>query len=98
MSRPIIAITAAKQTEAWHQLSKEEQDRLMAQVMAHRTEVTGVKSIVVSQSLDAQWDFFVVDEYPDLETMQKLNDLDAELNWRRYWTGMSFLSMKAAES
>lgn len=98
MSRPIIAITAAKQTEAWHQLSKEEQDRLMAQVMAHRTEVTGVKSIVVSQSLDAQWDFFVVDEYPDVETMQKLNDLDAELNWRRYWTGMSFLGVKVAES
>jgi len=94
MGKPIIMFTAAKMTDAWYQLSKEEQDRLMAQIMAHREQVSGIKNIIACRSLNAPWEFWLVDEYPDIETAQKLDDLDADLNWRRYWEGISLLGTR----
>ena len=94
MGKPIIAITAVKMTDAWYQLSKEEQDSLMAKVLAHQKQVPGVKNIVSARSLDVSWDFFLVSESVDIESQQKLDDLDAELNWRRYWVGTSFLGTR----
>jgi hypothetical protein len=89
--------TAFRMTEAWYQLSKEEQDSLIAKVMAHREQV-GVKSIVGCRAWAAPWDFFGVDEYADIETAQKLEDLDAELNWKRYWEGINLLGTRRVES
>jgi hypothetical protein len=94
MAQPIVSITAIRMTDAWYQLSKPEQDALMAKVMAHRDQVSSVKSIVVCRAVGAPWDFIVVDEYPDIETAQKLDDLDAELNWKRYWEGMGLLGTR----
>ncbi len=91
MARPIVVIQAIKMTEAWHQLTKQAQDELFAKVMAHREQVPGVKSVIGCRSLTVPWEWLIVDEYPDIEAIQKLEDLDAELNWRRYWDGVGWL-------
>jgi hypothetical protein len=94
MSQPYISITAVKRSEAWYQLSKAEQEALQAKVLAHREQVGGVKNITVCKAVNAEWDFLIVDEYTDIDMIQKLDDLDAELNWRRYWDGISLLGAR----
>ena len=79
MGRPIVNVTAMRFTEAWHQLSKEEQSNLMAKIEAHREQITGLKSIAFCRALDNRWEFLVIDEYPDMDAMIKLAELDAEL-------------------
>jgi hypothetical protein len=99
MGQPIISFIAAKWTDAWYQLSKEEQDSLMAKIRAHREEAgIHVKNVIVCRVLDVSWDWIVVDEYPDIETIQRLEDLDAEVNWRRYWEGTSVIGTRRQAS
>jgi len=99
MGQPIISFVAAKWTDAWYQLSKEEQDSLMAKIRAHREEAgIHVKNVIIYRALDASWDWIVVDEYPDIETIQRLEDLDAEVNWRRYWAGASVIGTRREAS
>ena len=53
MGQPIISFVAAKWTDAWYQLSKEEQDSLMAKIRAHREEAgIHVKNVIVCKALD----------------------------------------------
>ena len=97
MAGPIYSFTAGKMTEAWYQLSKEEQDSLMAKVRANRPKA-GVKTvIVVNCSGFSEWDWFIVDELPDLEALRKSEKLDGELDWHRYWTGNVIVGTKWEE-
>ena len=78
MAEPIYVFTAFKFTEAWYQLSEEEQESLRAKVTANREKV-GVKSVIFCSSVwsrPTEYHWFMVDEYPDIETEQKLCELD----------------------
>jgi len=94
MGTPIIVIGTFKFTEAWHQLAQEERDSLFAQVIAHRKQIEGLKNLVIGRAWSGQYDSFIVDEYPDMEAFLRLQKLDDELNWRRYWEGMHILGTK----
>jgi hypothetical protein len=81
--------------EAWYQLSREEQNQRLAQVGAALEQVGG-KAVVLCESgwSNEQWQAFGVEEFPDIEAVQKHTKLLNELNWNRYMTGVSSLGTK----
>ena len=92
MVGPIYKSFRGKLTEAWHQLSQEEQESLLAKV-SEAIEKVGGKSLVVCDSRWAseEWQFFGVEEFPDIEAVQKHTELLNELNWLRYVESSSVL-------
>jgi hypothetical protein len=94
MAGPIYMFSTGRMTEAWHQLSKEEQESLWAKVRAN-AEAAGAKYIVLCDSRwSSEWPFFLLTEYPDLESVQRNFALDRELNWFRYVEGDVILGTK----
>ena len=83
MAGPIYTFSTPRFTEAWYQLSEEEQDSLLAKVMAI-AEKCGTKVIILCRSFTPEWPFFQVNEFADIESMQKNQELNDELNWHRY--------------
>jgi hypothetical protein len=95
MSEPIHVLFLGKATEAWYQLSQEEQESLMAKV-GPSPEKAGGKNILGCNSSwsSEQWQFFGVHEFPNIEAVQKHSELLNELNWRRYVDSMTVLGTK----
>lgn len=84
MATPIYVFSAAKMAEAWHQLSEQEREDLWAKVQANREKI-GIKNIIVcNASWSSEYEFFLVDEYPDIEALHRHTELDNELHWFRY--------------
>lgn len=95
MAQPIYKFFMFKPKEAWYQLSQEEQKNHLAKIEESLKKVGG-KVIVACNSgwSSDQWSFFGVEEFPDIEAVQKHSeDLD-KLNWFRYSESMSFLGTK----
>ena len=98
MAGPVYKLFLCRFTEAWYQLSKEEQDQVVAAEM-ERSKQTGCKTVIFcdcSWSAE-QWMFFGVEEYPDIESVQRVVELQREVNWGRYMQGISFLGTKMEE-
>ncbi len=92
MAQPIYKLFQAKFTEAWHQLPGEEQRRLETQVEEALAQV-GAKRVLlcVSAWANEQWTAFGVEEFPDIEAVQKHSQLLIELNWFRYLESITTL-------
>ncbi len=96
MSEPIYLLVLGKgHTEAWYQLSKEEQDDLWAKV-EEIDRRAGAKWRIIC---DARWadeellDWGVL-EYPSLEKYrQKVAEVE-ELGWWRYFSAKTILGTK----
>jgi hypothetical protein len=96
MSTPVFLLVLGEgHTEAWYQLSKEEQDDLWAKAQ----EVDRRAGAVVHIVCDSRWadeslfDWVVI-EYPDFDAYrQKVAELE-ELSWYRYWSGKTILGTK----
>ena len=99
MAQAIYHLFLAKPTEAWYQLSQEEQDKLFAKVDEARAQAGG-KVIVICDSRWAseQWAFWGVEQFPDIEAVQKHKQLLNTLNWFRYVESMTFLGTEAQPS
>ena len=92
MAGPIYKLWMAKFTEAWYQLSQEEQSSLLAKVNEALEQVGGKRSIYCESAWSSeQWLGFGVEEFPDIEAVQKHTALLNELNWPRYITSMTLL-------
>ena len=92
MTQPVYKLFLVKPLAAWYQLSKEEQDTLLAKDNEALKKVGG-KRIVVCKSgwSSEQWPFFGVEEFPDIKAVQKYSELLDELNWSRYSESMTLL-------
>jgi len=90
MAQEIYHLFLAKPTEAWYQLSEEEQNQLLAKVAEALTQVGG-KSIVNCNSSwsSEQWHFWGVEQYPNIEALQKHTELLNAVNWFRYVESMT---------
>jgi hypothetical protein len=99
MSKPIYSLFLAKPTEAWYQLSQEEQNSLMEKV-GPITEKVGGKNVVMCNSSwsSEQWQLFGVHEFPNIEAVQKHYELLSELNWLRYVDSMTVLGTEFPQS
>lgn len=85
MAQPIYKVFMVRPTAAWHQLSQDERDRLMAKVSGALEQVGGKFVVLCDSSWSSEeWPFFGVEEYPDLEAVQAHARLLNELNWFRY--------------
>ena len=99
MSEPIYLLVIGKGwTEAWYQLSKEEQDSLWSKVEAV-DEQAGAKWLIMCNSRWADeeiYDWGVL-EYPDMETYQKKVVELEKLDWWRYFSAKTILGTKFQE-
>lgn len=95
MTQPVYKLFLAKPLAAWYHLSKEEQKSLLAKNEESRKKVGG-KVIVACNSgwSSDQWPYFGVEEFPDIEAVQKHSEDLIKLNWFRYFESMSFLGIK----
>lgn len=92
MAQKIYKLFLGKPTEAWYQLSKEEQDNLLARLHDALEKVGGKRLVLCESSWASErWEFFGVEEFSDIEAEQKHSKLLNELNWFRYVETISVL-------
>jgi hypothetical protein len=81
--------------EAWYQLSKEEQNSLVAK-LNEGLEKVGAKRLVLCDSSwsSDQWMVSGVEEFPNIEAVHKYTAVLNELKWFRYCESTSLLGTK----
>jgi hypothetical protein len=92
MGKTIYKLFIGKMTEAWHQLTPEEQESYMTRVDGTLDQVGGRRTLICDSGWSSeQWPFFGVEEFPDIEAVQKHSDLLDEFNWGRYVESITLL-------
>jgi hypothetical protein len=95
MAGPIYKLWMFKYTEAFHQLSEEEQKGMVAKLQAAYEKVGGKQTIAcVSRWSTERWQAFGLDEFPDIEAVQKFQELLDEYDHFRYVESVSMLGTK----
>ncbi|MBN1964399.1 MAG: hypothetical protein JW910_07120 [Anaerolineae bacterium] len=95
MAEPIYKMFAGRATEAWYALDEREQNELLKQV-GYALEAVGGRRVM---SCDSSWaneayQFFGIEEFPDLEAVQAFTRALVQLDWYRYMEGLSLLGTK----
>ena len=99
MAAPIYELWMAKPTEAFYQLSKDEQDKLFAKGSEALAKVGGKTVIGCSAPWSSeQLVSWGVEEYPDFAAAQRHSELLQELTWHRYFSGTVILGIKWGDS
>jgi hypothetical protein len=99
MSKPIFAYFCVSGfTEAWYQLSKEEQDTMWAK----SEEINKRHRAKLLIACDSRWAdegtvVWGVEEYPDIDAYQEKAAEYEKLNWWRYFSVKSILGTKMVE-
>jgi hypothetical protein len=85
MAQSIYKLWQGRPTEAWHQLSQEDQQRLLGKVM-EALDTAGGKELVICDAAwsNERWPVFGLEEFPDIEAVQRHEQLLTDLNWARY--------------
>ena len=99
MAKPIYLLVLGKgRTEAWYQLSKEEQASLWSKV-EEVDRRAGAKQQIVCNSrwADEEIDGWGVIEYPDMDAYQKKVEELEKLDWWRYFSAKTILGTKMEE-
>ena len=85
MSQSIYKVFHVKFKEAWYQLSKPEQDSLLHKVEATLAQVGGKTQVLCNSNWSSEtWMGFGLEIFPNIEAVQKHDQLLQELNWFRY--------------
>ena len=92
MAQPIYKLWQGRFTEAWHQLPQQEQQRLFGAVQQAMETVRG-KPLTTCDAAwsNERWPFFGVEEFPDLDAVQRHEQILTDLNWARYIESRSTL-------
>ncbi|TEU13403.1 MAG: hypothetical protein E3J25_05940 [Anaerolineales bacterium] len=93
MAVPIYKVFIGRMTEAWDELSEEEQNSLGAKVRG-ALEKAGGKTVILCRTLGGPWQFFGVEEFPDVQAAQKHTEAQRELHWGRYHETVGTLGTK----
>ncbi len=85
MAQPVYKLWMAKWSEAWYQLSEDEQQQFLTKSQEALEQVGG-KTIILCNSLWAAepWFAWGVEQFPDIEALQKHIELLNEFNHFRY--------------
>jgi hypothetical protein len=96
MSEPIYKFFTGKFLPDWYQLSKEEQKSLLAKLDEARAKLS-VKMVLLCETYWStdQWIWAGVEEFTNIDTVQKYMTALYELNWSRYCEASSVLGTKA---
>lgn len=92
MAQRIYKLWQTRFTEAWHQLSGDEQTRLFGQVQ-EALSTAGGKEVVVCDAAwsNEEWPYFGLEEFPDADAVRRHQQILADLGWPRYVESRSFL-------
>jgi hypothetical protein len=95
VAQEIYHLWMARPTEAWYQLSREEQDKLFAKASEALAQVGG-KEVVSCNSgwASEEWPFWGVELYPDIEATLKHTELLGAFNWFRYMESKTLLGTR----
>jgi hypothetical protein len=95
MSEPIYKFFTGRFLPDWYQLSKEEQESILAKLTDTLAKL-GAKRVVLCNTYWStdEWLWAGVEEFPNLEAVQKYMATLQELNWGRYAEGDSLLGTK----
>jgi hypothetical protein len=99
MSKPVYLLFYVKgYTEAWYQLSKEEQEKLWSKAEEIGNS-NGAKLLIACNSRWADEGTLAwgVEKYPDIETYQQKAEEYEKLEWWRYFSVKSILGTKMEE-
>ena len=92
MAQSIYKLWQARFREAWYQLSEQEQQRLLTQGAEALNTVGGKELVICTASWSSErWPFFGLEEFPDMEAVQRYEQLLTDLNWARYMDSRSTL-------
>ena len=95
MPQPIYKLFMGRFLEAWYQLSQEEQNSLVAKLNEALEKVGGNRPILCDSSWSSdQWSFGGIEEFPNIEAVQKYAADLKELNWFRYCESTNVLGTK----
>ena len=96
MAGPIYKVYMGRKTAAAHELSEEEFAEAYAE-LGKLFEEVGAKCLVHCNSnwSSERWQFFGVDEFPDIESLQRYEAAAREAGWYRYVDSMSVLGTEA---
>ncbi len=97
MTQPLYKLWQGRFTEAWYQLSQDEQQQLLAQVAQALPDVGG-RTLTMCSAVWAneEWPFFGLEQFPDLDAVQQHARILTELNWSRYIMSRSTLGTELA--
>ena len=85
MAQPIYKLWQGRFTEAWHQLSQDEQQRLLGQAQQALIDAGGTSLMLCSAAWsNEEWPYFGLEQFPDLDAVQKHAQRLTELNTSRY--------------
>jgi hypothetical protein len=95
MAETIYKFFTGRFLEAWYQLSNEQQDSLVAK-LNEALEKAGAKRLILCNTnwSSDQWSWAGVEEFPNIESVQKYMAVLQELNWFRYCEGSNVLGTK----
>ena len=95
MSEPIYKFFTGRFLPDWYQLSKEEQQSILAKLNDALAKVGAKRTILCNAywSTD-EWLWAGVEASPNIEAAQKYMAALQELNWERYAEGSSVLGTK----
>ena len=92
MAQPIYKLWQGRFTEAWHHLPEQEQQRLMTAIPEALNTVGGKELVVCTAAWsNERWPYFGVEEFPDLDAVQRHNQILSDLDWARYMEARSTL-------
>jgi hypothetical protein len=98
MAGPIYKCFRLKWKEAWYQLSKSEQEALLAKVTAALEQAGGRSTLLCNSDWsNEQWMGFGIEEFPSIEAVQQHTARLNELNWFRYIESEHLLGAKWEE-
>ncbi|HWQ12083.1 MAG TPA: DUF6616 family protein [Roseiflexaceae bacterium] len=85
MATPIYKVFLARPTEAWYALPKAQQDELLAKVNTALESVGGRRLAICDSSwASEQYQVFGLEEFPDIEAVQRFHAALNEFSWLRY--------------
>jgi hypothetical protein len=95
MSEPIYKLFTGRFLPDWYQLSQEQQNSLLAK-LHEALEKVGAKTMLLCNTYWStdQWQWAGVEEFPNIEAVQKYMATLHELNWHRYVEGNNVLGTK----
>jgi hypothetical protein len=95
MPQPISKLFMGRFLEPWYQLSQEEQNSLIAKLDEALEKVGGKRPILCNSSWSSdQWSFAGIEEFPNIEAVQKYMAALQELKWFRYCESTNVLGTK----
>ena len=95
MAGPIYKVFMGRPLVPWYQLSPEEQQALLAKVDEAFKQAGGKRLVVCDSSWSSDnWRICGVEEFPDIEAVQRFTDAVNQFNWYYYVESTSVLGTK----